>query len=56
MDWFASGVVLACLVVLAADASRRWGRPRAHFDFRSPLTWATMGVMVAAMLAINLVD
>ncbi len=56
MDWIAAAVVFVCLVVLALDLSRRWGGPRNYIDLRSPLTFVVLGVIVAAVIVVNIVD
>jgi transposase len=46
VDWIAAAVVLACLVALAVDFGRRWGRPRLFL--RNPWTYGLLGILVAA--------
>ena len=44
------------LVALVAWTGQRWGGPRVYVDPRLPLTWAVAVVIVAALVAVNLVD
>jgi hypothetical protein len=56
VDWIAAAIVLVCLVILVVDASRRWGRPSACIDARSPVTWAVAAVLVSVVVAVNIID
>jgi hypothetical protein len=56
VDWIAAVVVFVCLVVLAVDSSRRWGRPGVHIDVRSPWTWGVAAVLVAVVALLSVID
>ncbi len=49
-------IVALCLVALVVWTAQRWGGPRLYIDARSPLTWAAAGVIVAVLVAVNVVD
>jgi hypothetical protein len=42
-------------VILVADFSQRWGRPRIWIDLRSPVTWAVAAVL-AVIVIVAVVD
>ena len=48
--------LLVCLALLVFDFGRRWGRPRLYVDLRSPLTYVATGLMVAAIVIVNIID
>ncbi len=56
MQWIAAAAVLVCLVILVADFSQRWGRPRMWLDLRSPVTWAVAAVAVVVLAIVAVVD
>ena len=45
-----------CLVLLALDFGRRWGKPRRHVDAPSRVTYGVMALIVVALVIVNLVD
>ncbi len=45
-----------CLVLLAFDSGRRWGRPRSNIGSERRVTYAVAGVIIAGMLIVNVVD
>lgn len=49
-------IVGACLVILTADFSRRWGRPRVYLDPRSRVTWGVTAAIAAVLVVVALID
>ena len=56
VQWIAAAAVLVCLVILVADFSQRWGRPRIWIDLRSPVTWAVAAVVAVVLVIVAVVD
>lgn len=45
-----------CLLLLAFDFGRRWGRPRNYIDLRSRVTYGVAVLIVAALVIVNVID
>jgi hypothetical protein len=56
VDWIAAVIVAACLVALTVDFSRRWRRPSVYIDPRSPVAWVVTAIVVAVVVAVNVID
>lgn len=56
VHWIAATVVLVCLVILVADFSQRWGRPRIWIDLRSRVTWGAAAVLAVVLVLVAVFD
>jgi len=55
VQWIAAAVVLVCLMILVADFSRRWGRPRMWIDLRTRGTWAVVAAVGVLLVLVTVI-